>query len=74
MLSATIRTQGANVLDSLEFKGCTPAGKSLIKLVCEYSQETDEMRAQEATPNNAPQRRRARRSVARVKRGRRARR
>ena len=56
MLSATIRSKGPNVLDKLQFKGCTPAVKSLIKLVCEYSQETDAMRSAEATSNNALQR------------------
>jgi hypothetical protein len=56
MLSATIRNKGANVLDRLQFKGCTPAVKSLIKLVCEYSQETDALRSREAASNNALQR------------------
>jgi hypothetical protein len=56
MISATIRTEGAGVLDRLQFKGCSPAVKSLIKLVCEYSQETDEMRAHEGAPNNTLQR------------------
>ncbi len=41
MLSATIRSKGADVLEQIQFKGCSPAVKTLIKLVCEYSQETD---------------------------------
>ncbi len=51
MLSATIRKQGAAILDRIVFKACTPAVKSLVKLVCEYSQETDELRKGEAMSN-----------------------
>ena len=47
LLSAVIRSTEAKMLDRVVFKGCSPAVKSLIKLVCEYSQETDAERQRE---------------------------
>jgi hypothetical protein len=56
MLSATIRNEGAAILDRIVFKACSPAVRNLVKLVCEYSQETDELRKGEATSDKRMQR------------------
>jgi hypothetical protein len=54
MLSATIRSRGAQVLDQIVFKNCSPAVKPLVALVAEYSQETDAMRDRRTRPEKRP--------------------
>jgi hypothetical protein len=41
MISELIRTQGPNVLERIEFKGCIPTVRSVIEIVVEYSQLGD---------------------------------
>ena len=39
LISAVIRTFGADILDHLTFANCNPSVKSLIEIVVEYSQD-----------------------------------
>jgi len=56
MLSEVIRTQGAGVLDRIEFTNCNPPVRSVIEIVAEYSQlKQDDFPAEQAgAPTGQP--------------------